>query len=84
MSRNMWHGDQYGPDQDAINSLAAENADLHNEIVGLRALIGDASYTLHSYRQRCSCYSSMAGSCPRCAKTLEPEHRLHAAQEAKP
>jgi hypothetical protein len=81
MSRNMWHGDQYGPGQDAINSLSAENADLHNDKAAFAALLGDAACRLHGYRQRCHCYSQMA-TCPRCAGTLELEHRIHAALDA--
>jgi hypothetical protein len=76
----MWHGDQYGPDQDLVNSLSADNADLHNFIGELTGLLADAGYRLNEYRKICGCLS-MKGICPRCTKTLAIENRISAAHE---
>lgn len=54
----MWHGDQYGPDQDLVNSLSAENADLHNESVGLRALVAELVEALeYTFGKLSACYA---------------------------
>lgn len=49
------------------------------DLATLQQAAMDASYQLHSVRQRCSCYGRMSGACPRCAEILAVEQRIDAA-----
>lgn len=67
----MWHGDQYGPDQDAINRLSAENADLHNEKLALTTRVRALEAALR-HVQLMSCLYNDDGACtPGCGCHVE-------------